>query len=592
MERKEEMEKEKVVEEEKESPLSEMTEEEYREFDALIGSYLDGISQHEIDSIVSVPIVEVHRDHVLVDLGDKAEGVISVDEFRDSRGYINVTVGDLVDVLIMGREEETGLITVSSRLARQRLAWQRLEEAQRSRLPVTGKITRIVGKNAGVLVDIGIECFMPSSQIGERRISNLEEWIGKEVDALILDIDNRRRRVVLSRRQLIEENKRSALEKALASLEEGTTIHATVRTVQNFGIFLNSDEIEVFMPREEVSWETGSAPGTYVHAGSNLKVKVIQIDRETGRVRVSRKALKKDPWETAVKKYKEGEHVQGEIVSITRYGAFVRLEEGLTGMIHVSDLTWGKGQQRVEDHVKEGDTARAVVLAVDSEKRRMSLGLKQMVEDPWVEAERQFPKGSKVKATVTSLATFGAFVRLTDEIEGLIHISDFSWEGNVKHPHDMVSIGQEVEALVLKTDRNTRRISLGLKQLTESPATRFCRENRVGSIVEGEVVRMIANGVFVSLAPRIDGFMHISQIGEERIDKPESVLKVGEKVRCKITRIDRDGDKIALSRKELIQQEQAQAIKRFKADPKSKGVMKLGELFEKALGASKRSDSE
>ena len=568
-------------------------EKEMEAFDELIDSYLSAISEHKVDSVISVPIIDIQSEHILVDLGDKAEGLIKIEEFQDTQGKITAAVGDQIDVLIIDREEETGLIIVSHREARQRGAWKRISEAHEQHLPVSGRVSRAIGKGAGLLVDVGIECFLPASQIAERRESNIESWIGQEIDALVISIDARKRRVVLSRRQLIEETKRRMLEQALATIHEGDLIKATVQAVQNFGAFLSTETIDVFMPREEISWDRAASPSSILSVGSTLETKVVQIDHETGRVRVSRKALCEDPWKTAAQKYPEGKQVQGEVVSVTRYGAFVRIEEGLTGMIHVSDLTWNKGEQRVEEHVKEGDTVSAVILSIDTQKRRMALGLKQMVEDPWIEAERQFPKGSKVKAKVTSLATFGAFVQLTDNIDGLIHISDFSWETRIKHPQEVLSVGQEVEAQVLKTDRNTRRISLGLKQLTDSPATRFFRDHKVGSIVEGEVARMIPMGVFINLAPHVDGFMHVSQIAEERIEKPENVFKVGDKVRCKISRIDRGSNKISLSRKDLLQEEQAQAVKQFKADPKSKGVMKLGELLQRVItGKSGQSDGE
>jgi small subunit ribosomal protein S1 len=314
-----------------------------------------------------------------------------------------------------------------------------------------------------------------------------------------------------------------------------------------------------------------------LEVGANIKVKVLQVDRETGRIRVSRKALRLDPWQAVPLKYPEGSVVVGEVVSVTRFGAFVRIEEGLTGLIHLSELSWGKAPQRVTDFAREGDTVRAVVLSVDMEKQRLALGLKQMVEDPWLEAEKRFPKGSIAKGTVTNLAPFGAFVKLTDEIEGLIHISDLDWEAKIKHPGEVLKAGQEVAAKVLKTDRQTRRISLGIKQLTPSPVDRYLKEHPAGSTVEGEVARIMPIGVFVSLAPNLDGFMHVSQMDRERVEKPESLFKVGDKVRCRIIKIEKG--KVSLSRKQLMAAEESKAIKQYAADPKEKGGLKLGDLL-------------
>jgi small subunit ribosomal protein S1 len=548
------------------------------EFDLLIGSYLDGIVEHEIDSTITVPVVKVDNEHVLVDMGDKAEGVIGIEEFFDSKGYIRIAVGDRVEVQVLGRDEESGLILVSHRKARIQTAWLRLEQALENAVPISGRVSRAV--KSGVLVDVGIECFMPASHIADHRVANLEEWVDKDVDVLVLELDRRKNRAVVSRRRLIEENKKKALEEALALLGEGQVVQGTVRSALNFGAFIDLDGVDAFLPREELSWDRGVAPTSLLTPGQPIKVKILQVDHETNRVRVSRRAMRRDPWETAASKYPKDRQVRGEVVSITRYGAFVHIEEGLTGLIHVSDLSWAKSPQRVTDHLKEGDSVRAVVLEVDQENRRMSLGLKQLVEDPWEEAEKIFPRMSRVKGAVTGLASFGAFVRLNENIEGLIHISDFAWEEKIKHPGEKLKVGDEVEALVLKTDKTTRRISLGIKQLSESPAVRFIREHPAGSRVEGEVVRLIPPGAFLSLASGIDGFLPVSQIGLERVEKPEDALKIGERIECKVTKVEKKNGKITLSRKALLTEEESAAIKQFSADPNSKGVMKLGDLLE------------
>ena len=548
---------------------------ELQEFDSLIGSYLDNIVQHEADSVITVSVVEVHKDHVLVDLGDKAEGVIPIQEFFDSKGNVRIIAGERIEVMVLGRDEESGLIEVSYKMARVQNAWSRLEQAHTRQVPISGRVTRAV--KSGVLVDMGVECFMPASQISDQRVANLEEWVNKEVEALVIDLDKDKRRAILSRRRLVEQRKRLAIEQAVGKVKEGDIVHGTVKSVLNFGVFLDIEGLDAYLPREELSWDRGVAPSSMLEVGANIKVKVLQVDRETGRIRVSRKALRLDPWQAVPTKYPEGSVVVGEVVSVTRFGAFVRIEEGLTGLIHLSELSWGKAPQRVTDFAKEGETVRAVVLSVDMEKQRLALGLKQMVEDPWLEAEKRFPKGSIAKGTVTNLAPFGAFVKLTDEIEGLIHISDLDWEAKIKHPGEVLKAGQEVAAKVLKTDRQTRRISLGIKQLTPSPVDRYLKEHPAGSTVEGEVVRIMPIGVFVSLAPNLDGFMHVSQMDRERVEKPESLFKVGDKVRCRIIKIEKG--KVSLSRKQLMAAEESKAIKQYAADPKEKGGLKLGDLL-------------
>ena len=555
---------------------------EVEEFESLIGDYLDGIAQYEVDAIISVPVVEVHSDHVLVDMGDKAEGIIDIQEFVDSAGNIRIAVGDKIAVLIQGRDEETGLLEVSHRRARGQMAWERIAEAHRDGAPIAGRVVRTV--KSGLLVDVGMECFMPASQIDDSRVEDLEEWVGREIEAQVIDVDTRKRRAVLSRRRLIEAAKKKALAEALSKLNEGDTVHGTVKNVLNFGAFLDIGGVDAFLPREELSWDRAVAPSGILKAGDDIKVRILTIEAETGRIRVSRKALRKDPWDNLAERYPVDSQVKGEIVSVTRYGAFVHIEEGLTGLIHVSEMSWSKAPGKVTDYVKEGDTVRAVVLEVDTEKRRMALGLRQLVEDPWIEAEQKFPKGSTVKGKVTGLANFGAFVELAENVEGLIHVSDFSWTEHVKHPKEKVEVGQEVEAVVLKTDKNTKRISLGIKQLTESPFDLFVREHPVGSTVAGKVARMIEVGAFIELAEgeggnSIDGFMHISEISSERTEKPQDELTEGQELECKILKIDKRQRRISLSRKALIKAQERAAIKEFKADPGDRGVMKLGELL-------------
>lgn len=560
-------------------PGPEETDQELEEFDSLIDSYLDSMVQHELDAFVTVSVVKITDDSVLVDMGDKAEGVILADEFKDSKGRIKIAEGDQVEVQILGRDEETGLIEVSYQQAKVRQAWGRIEEAYKTKKPISGEICRVV--KSGVLVDVGLQCFMPASQISDRRVNNLEEWLDKEVDAYVIDLNPHKKRAVLSRRRLVEEQKREALAEKLEAIQEDTVEKGTVKSILNFGAFISFKDVDAFMPREEISWEKALRPEDILKVGDEVEVKVLSVDKETGRIRVSRKILKPDPWAAVLEKYPVDSTVTGEVVSITRYGAFVRLEEGLTGLIHASDLSWAKGPQKVTDHVKEGDRVDAVVLSVDTEKQRMGLGLKQLVEDPWEEAEKQFPRGSRVKGKVSNLAPFGAFIKLADGIEGMIHVSDLTWEGNVKHPGEVLKAGDEVEAVVLKSDLKARRISLGLKQLSESPQETYVRAHPVGTVVEAEVVRMISAGAFFKLAPKLDGFMPVSQIDVERVEKPEDLFSVGEMVKCRVARIEKHrGDyKITLSRKDLIQAEQRKAIREFEAKPNEKGGLNLGELM-------------
>ncbi len=562
-------------------------EEEMENFDSMIGDYLDGIAQHEVSSIVDVTVVEITPEAILVDMADKAEGVVNPEEFIDNTGKTNIQKGDKISVMVLGRDNDTGRIEVSYRQARSVKAWEKINSAYKESNLLKGTVSRTV--KGGMLVNIeGLECFMPASHLSDRRINNLDEWVGKDVEVKIIEINEHKNRAVVSRREPIEEKKRVQLKEVMERLNEGETVQGTVRSIQNFGAFLDIGGIDAFLPREEISWDRGARPDEILREDEQVRVQIIQLDYESQRVKVSRKALRQDPWEHAESKYPKGAQVKGEVTGTARYGAFVRIEEGITGLIHVSDLSWSKGTDKVSDYVKEGDMVEAAVLNIDTKKQRLSLGLKQLVEDPWVEAERQFPKGSKVKGEITGLTSFGAFVKLTDNVEGLVHVSDFSWTEHVTDPSEKLKVGDEVETVVLKTDRQSRRISLGIKQLTDSPIKQFLDQHPVGSSIKGTVARMIPTGAFLTLLPAeknggraIDGFLHVSQIDTERVEKPENVLKEGEEVEVKITKIERGGERISLSRKALIEAEERKAIKEFKADAKeNKGGMKLGELLQ------------
>lgn len=546
-------------------------------FDALLQQYLPQSLNLEVGDIIEVPIVTVRRDYVLIDVGDKAEGVIDICEFMDENGEINIAVGDLVEVLIQGRDEESGQVIVSHQLAVQRLSLERLQRAYENRTPITGKVTEVV--RAGLIVRVGIPCFMPASQIDRKRVDNPTVWLGKQTEAYVIDFDWSRRRVILSRRKLLEEAEEQRRQNLLASLIPGENLTVKVKSVLDFGAFVDLGGLDALLPREEVSWERGAHPSTFLRVGQMLKVKILSVDRDTGKVAVSRRQAKSNPWETIERKYPVDKVARGTVVNLTRYGAFVNLEEGLTGLIHASDLSWASGAKRPQDYLKEGDTVKAVVLGFDKEKHRLSLGLKQITMDPWTEAEDKYPVGSKVHGIVTAFTNYGAFVRLDENIEGMIHISDFSWGKPPTHPGKVLRQNQEVEAVVLKTDQESRRISLGLKQLTTSPFEQFAKTHKVGDHAQGRVVRLLPFGAFVDLGG-VEGLIHVSQIAPERIESPNDVLKEGETVDLKITKIDVAAQKISLSRKEYLRDIEAQQAEAY-MDQQFKGGVNIGELLKK-----------
>lgn len=554
-----------------------VAEEEPEEFDQLLEEYLDRIHDFASGDIIDAEIVDVKRDYVLVDVGDKAEGVIDVNEFVDAQGDIHVSVGDKIPVQILGREPETGQVRVSYGRALAELAWERVEEAHRRQTPVTGRVSRTV--RSGVLVDVGLPAFMPASQIDTSRVENLEDWVDREVAAYVIDLDRSRERVVVSRRKLVQEDEERKRQRILESLEPGQTRVVRIKKILDFGAFADLGGIDGLIPRVEVSWERGSHPNQYLREGRDLKVRVVNVDRDKGRITLSRKRVRPDPWEKIDEKYPPETVVKGKVVGLANFGAFIGLEEGVRGMIHASDLSWGGGRKKVTDFLRVGDSVKAVVLEADKEQRRLSLGLKQITMDPWVEVEEKFPPGTVVKGAVTAVTNYGAFVRLTEHVEGLVHVSDMSWDKKVKNPSQYVQVGQEVEAVVIKTERDRRRINLGLKQMTKSPFERFVDENREGSVVTGKVTRLADFGAFVQLAPDVEGLIHISQLDDQRVEKTEEAVKPGETVEAKVVKIDKKNCKIGLSRRAFIKEQTRRETAAYMSRSDS-GGMKMGELLQ------------
>ncbi|MCX8036502.1 MAG: 30S ribosomal protein S1 [Candidatus Sumerlaeia bacterium] len=546
------------------------------EFGQMLDAYLDKIQDFSAGDIVEAEIVDVKRTYVLVDVGDKAEGVIEIDEFVDPQGEIRVAVGDRIPVRIMGRETETGQVYVSYRQAAAEIAWQRITEAAKQQSALTGRVVQVV--KSGLIVDVGIPAFMPASQIDTSRVENLDEWVGREIQVCVLETDRERKRVIVSRRKLLQEDAERKRRRILESLEVGQERVVRVRKIMDFGAFADLGGIDGLIPRSEVSWEINADPKEYLKEGRDLKVRVISVDRETGRIALSRKQARPDPWEKIEEKYPPDTIVKGKVVGLADFGAFVSLEEGVRGLIHASDLSWDKGPKKVEDYLRLGDTVKAVVLSVDKAQRRMSLGLKQVTKDPWLEVEEKFPPQTVVKGTVTAVTSYGAFVRLTDAIEGLIHVSDMSWEKKPKSPSHYVKVGDEVEAIVLRLDSEKRRINLGLKQMAKSPFERFVESHRVGSVVQGQVTSVTPYGVFVQLAPEVEGLIHISQLDTERVEKPEDVVKVGDTVEAKVIKIDSREQKISLSRRAFLKEQESREVAAYTQKTSAVGL-NIGELL-------------
>lgn len=533
-----------------------------------------GITAGEIREVV---VVAVTPEAVFVDVGDKAEGVIPIAEFTDVDGKVTIQTGQTIPVELRGYDSESGQVRVSHRGAIARLSLAQIEEAYEKKTSLIGRITGAV--KGGLVVDIGLQAFMPASQTDLHRVDDLTQYIGQKVSVRVIEFNRPRKRAVVSRRQQLEEERKEAKKGLMEGLQVGQVLDGTVKNIQEFGVFVDLGGVDGFVPREEISYDRGAAPDQFFKIGDVTQVKVVKVDPNTERITLSRKQTGIDPWGDAESRFPLGGRVRGKVVSLTHYGAFVQVEEGITGMIHASDMSWStKTNVKPSDFVKEGDIVEAQVLEISAEKRRLSLGLKQIMMDPWAEVEGKYAVGSRVKGTVTSMTNYGAFIRLDEHIEGMVHISDLSWEKRISHPNKVLKMGEEVECVVLKSDPLQRRLSLGIKQLTESPLDSFFRSHPVGTIVTGEVTRIVPFGAFVMLPGDIEGLLHVSQIDEQRVEKVEHVLKVGEKVTCKITKIDAKSQKISLSRKEALKHLDREFMKQYQNREVS-GGMNLGEAL-------------
>jgi small subunit ribosomal protein S1 len=560
------------------------------EMDSLMDQYLDKMdSTVESGQLIRVPIVAIHRDHVLVDVGEKAEGIVAIQELTLPNGELPYKLGDPIDVIVKHQDAETGLVVLSHYEARRRVAMNTMEEAARTGAPVSGIVRQAV--KGGLLVDVGLIAFMPASMVDTRRVEDFEAWVGRQVECAVLEFSPNKRRIIVSRRKLLDDRRAAERDAALSRLVVGETVEGRVKKIVDFGVFVDLGGVDGLVHRGEISWQRNVKVEDCLALDQVVQVKIVNVDRDSGKISLSRRQTLPDPWVGADEKYPVGATVRGKVVSLTGYGAFVRLEEGVDGMIHVSDMAWDSGGRRPADYIAVGQEVEAAVTGVDVEQRRISLGLKQLTADPWESLVERHPVMSRVKGKVTGLTKYGAFVEIEEGVEGMIHVSDFTWDKKVRQPKDVIDKGDEVEACILSIDRDKRRISLGVKQLSESPMTLFAARHRVGQAVEGEVSGVAEFGVFVSLAGGLEGFDHVSQLDDTRIESPASIFKVGDKIEAEITKIDENEGKIGLSRKLFKKNAHKKVIANY-MKTNVHGGQNLGELLaEISLDDKRRGES-
>jgi small subunit ribosomal protein S1 len=525
----------------------------------LLEMYEESFKEMREGEIVTGRVVKVTESEILVDVGFKSEGVIPMTEFGEDP---TVRVGDAIDVYLEKMENQDGLVVLSKQRADFLRVWGTIKDAYDNQKVVQGKLLKRI--QGGAVVDLfGVEAFLPGSQVGIRHIQNLNELIGQDVRVKVIKLNKRRRNVVVSRRIVLEEERERQKQALLAELKKGEIREGVVKNITDFGAFIDLGGIDGLLHITDLAWGRVSHPSEMVAIGDNVKVMVLDFDLERERISLGMKQLTPYPWEDIEKKYPVGSKVRGKVVSITDYGAFVELEKGVEGLIHKSEMSWTKHVKHPSKFVAIGDMIEAIVLKIDKENEKISLGLKQVEPDPWETLEERYPEGTRVVGKVRNLTNFGAFVEIEEGIEGLVHISDMSWTKRIRHPSEIVKKSDKVDVIVLSIDKESRKISLGLKQIDENPWTRLLDQFAVGSTAKGKIAKIQDRGVVVELQEDVEGFVPLSHLGRENINKPSDVFQVGDEIPLKVIRIDPDARKILLSVKDYLADQDREEVEDY-----------------------------
>jgi small subunit ribosomal protein S1 len=492
--------------------------------------------------IVNGTIIEVRSKEVLVDIGYKSEGVVSASEFDDMSA---VKVGDVIEVLIEKLEDKEGMVILSKEKAEFKKNWEKIVSTANEGARVTGRVKAVV--KGGLIVNIGVEAFLPASQVDIIPPKNLQAFVNNTYEFKVVKINQDRQNVVLSRRELIEAERNERRSKLLAEMMPGDIRKGTVKNLTDFGAFIDLNGIDGLLHITDMSWGRLSHPSELLKVGQELDVVVLDINKEKERVSLGLKQKMANPWDNIEAKFPVGQKVKGKIVNLVPYGAFVELEPGVEGLVHVTELSWTKRIAKPSDVLKVGQEIEAVVLGINRDEQKISLGIRQLETNPWEQAMVKYPPGTKVKGQVRNLTSYGAFIELEEGLDGMVHVSDLSWTRKINHPSEVLKKGDIVEATVLEIDKANQRISLGVKQLGTDPWENIEKLYKVGDLVTGQVTKLASFGAFIGLDNEIDGLVHISQISEDHVDKIKNVLKVGDSVTARVIKIDRAERRIGLS---------------------------------------------
>jgi small subunit ribosomal protein S1 len=531
--------------------------------------------------VVRGTVLSVDDEHIQIDIGFKSEGMVPTWEFMDEDGTVLVGVGDEVDVLLEDSEGEDGRIILSKEKADRLKIWDEISRAYKADEAVEGTvITRVKG---GLAVDIGVKAFLPGSQVDLRPVRNLEHVVGQKLKFKIIKFNKRRANIVLSRRALLETERKKLREDTLQTLAPGQIVDGVIKNLTDYGAFIDLGGIDGLLHVTDMSWGRVAHPSELFQVGDEIKVKVLKFDSDSERVSLGLKQIQPDPWIDASMRYPIGKRVEGRVVSLAEYGAFIELEPGIEGLIHVSEMSWTKRIKHPSKVVSVGDTVESVVLDVDERERKISLGMKQIEPNPWSVIEEKYPVSTKVSGAIRNITNFGIFVGLEEGIDGLVHVSDISWTEQIKHPGEKFKKGDTVEAVVLKIDKENEKFSLGIKQLEENPWEEILKKYPVGSEVTGTVSSLADFGAFVKLEEGIEGLIYNSELSTERVENPSDVVQVGQEVTALTTKVDPLEQKISLSIRALTDKEQRDTLKKIAVQAATSQTTTLGDLLAEKL---------
>ncbi len=555
----------------------------------LMGIYEESFKRFEEGQVVTGTIIAVDRDHVLVDVGYKSEGQISIHEFRDEEGNVDVNLNDRVEVMVEVWDEEEETVILSKEKAAKVKVWDAIRDIYEEDSTIEGIITSRV--KGGFSVDIGLPAFLPGSQADLRPIRNMDEMVGQTYEFKVLKYNRKRSNIVLSRRVILEKVREEARANTLSSIESGKVMEGVVKNITEYGVFVDLGGVDGLLHITDISWGRVKHPSELFSVGDNINVKILSYDMEKERVSLGMKQLTPDPWTMAQEKYPVGSKVLGKVVSLTDYGAFVELEEGVEGLIHVSEMSWTRKIRHPSKMVSVGEEVEAVVLDLKPDNRRISLGIKQTVENPWEVISDKYPVGTVIEGKIKNITDFGLFIGIDDDIDGLVHISDISWTKRIKHPSEVYKKGDIIQAVVLDIDKGSERFSLGIKQTQPDPWETVEQRYEVGTEISGVITNITDFGVFVELEEGIEGLVHVSEISKEKIKTPSDQFKVSDTITARVMNINSDERRIGLSIKRLEDEAEEVVIQDFAKNMKPT-TSSFGELLRNNLEEAAKSEDK